>query len=82
MKCIVLSCSEYKKKDGSGTGHIANIAFIRNAHISIDQVFNLSDIHAGDVVDIDFDSKGYHVSHQVIGSSDAVDLLIGELQHL
>lgn len=82
MKCLVLSNTPYNKKDGSGTGYVANIAFLRNDHISTDQIYHKPDLRAGDFINVDFDSKGYYVSHQVIGSSDALDLVIGELQHL
>lgn len=82
MKCIVLSNSKYKKKDGSGEGYIANVAYIRNNEINIQQAFGMNDVFSGDIVDIEVDLKGFPISHSVIGKCESVDLFIGELQHL
>ena len=82
MKCIVLSNSKYKKKDGTGEGYIANVAYIRKNEVNIQQAFGLDNVFVGDIVDIEVDLKGFPISHEVLGKSESVDFLIGELQHL
>lgn len=82
MKCIVLSNSKYKKKDGTGEGFIANVAYIRKNEVNIQQAFGLENVFAGDIVDIEVDLKGFPISHEVLGKAESVDFLFGELQHL
>jgi hypothetical protein len=82
MKCIVLSNSKYRKKDGSGEGYIANVAYLRKGEINIQQAFGLENVFPGDIVSIETDLKGFPISHDVVGKSDALDLLVSDLQNL
>ena len=84
MKCIVLSNSSYKKKDGSGTGTISNVVYLRQGNLNVQQVFGLSSeiVEDGSIVDIEVDLKGYLMSYRVIGSAASFPLLMEELCNL
>lgn len=81
MKCIVLSNSSYKKKDGSGTGSIANVVYLRNGLLNVQQVFGLDPekVEDGCIVDIQVDLKGFLMSYDVLGSADSFPLIMDEL---
>lgn len=84
MKCIVLSNSSYKKKDGSGTGSIANVVYLRNDNLNVQQVFGLNPetVEDGSIVDIEVDLKGFLMSYRVIGFASSFPLLMEELCNL
>lgn len=82
MKCVVLSNVQGKRKSDGKPFFMANVAFMRNGNIEIQQVFNLQDCSAGDIVDIDVDLKGFLLGYEVVGTSEAVSFLTDDLVNL
>lgn len=84
MKCIVLTFAHYKRKSDGKNGTIANVVFLRSdisgeVRLNVQQLFNLSDLRSGDILDVETDFKGFPVSSSVIGHSESVELLTSEL---
>lgn len=85
MKCIVLTFAHYKRKSDGKDGTIANVVFLRpdkfsgEIRLNVQQLFNLSDLRSGDILDVETDFKGFPVSSSVIGHSESVELLTSEL---
>lgn len=83
MKILVLETHSYTSKAGK-PGFVSSCIRLRvtdhGEKLETFDVFGLDTTHAGDLVDVEFNPKGFVDSYDVYGSSEVLDMFVQELR--
>lgn len=83
MKILVLETHSYKSKAGK-SGFVSSCIRLRatdhGEKLESFDVFGLDTTRCGDLVDVEFNPKGFVESYDVYGSSEFLDMFVQELR--
>lgn len=83
MKILVLETHSYTSKAGK-PGFVSSCIRLRTTNhgekLETFDVFGLDTTQAGDLVDVEFNPKGFVDSYDVYGSSEVLDMFVQELR--
>lgn len=83
MKILVLETHSYTSKAGK-PGFVSSCIRLRvtdhGEKLETFDVFGLNTTRSGDIVDVEFNPKGFVDSYNVFGSSEVLDMFVQELR--
>lgn len=83
MKILVLETHSYTSKAGK-PGFVSSCIRLRKTDhgekLETFDVFGLDTTQSGDLVDVEFNPKGFVDSYNVFGSSEVLDMFVQELR--
>lgn len=83
MKILVVETHSYTSRSGN-PGFVSSCVRLRSTNhgekLETFDVFGLDTSRSGDLVDVEFNPKGFVDSYDIIGSSETLDLFMQELR--